>query len=131
MKKVSVVVIDDSPIIRKRIRDMLDESKAVKQLFTADNFSKGLALINLHSPEVVLLDINLPDGRGLKNLYDLRRSKPSIKIIIITNQEYEKYRQVSMQLGAYCYLDKSYDFDKLPSVLEQIGRAHGSFFSAQ
>lgn len=130
MKKVSVVVIDDSPIITKRIKDMLDESKAVKQLFTADNFSKGLALINHHNPEVVLLDINLPDGAGLKNLYELRRTKPSIKIIIITNQESEKYEQVSMHLGAYCYLDKSYDFHKLPSVLDQISKAHGSFFSA-
>jgi DNA-binding NarL/FixJ family response regulator len=130
MKKLSIVVIDDSPIISKRIKDMLDESKAVKQLFMADNFSKGLALIDKHNPEVVLLDINLPDGRGLKNLYDLRITRPATKVIIITNQEYEKYEQVSMQLGAYCYLDKSYDFHKLPSVIEQICRAYGSFFSA-
>jgi DNA-binding NarL/FixJ family response regulator len=130
MKKLFIVAIDDSPIIMKRIKDMLNESKAVKQLLTATNFEKGVSLINNHNPEVVLLDINLPDGRGLRNLYELRRLKPAIKIIIITNQEYEKYEQVSLQLGAYCYLDKSYDFHKLPSVIEQIAKAHGSFFSA-
>src|SRR5688500_18064514 len=110
MKKLSVVVIDDSPIIMKRIKDMLNESKAVRQLLTANNFEQGVALINHNSPDVVLLDINLPDGRGLRNLYELRRTKPAIKIIIITNQESEKYEQVSLQLGAYCYIDKSYDF---------------------
>ena len=130
MKKLSIVVIDDSPIIRKRIKDMLDESKTVKHLFMAEDFSKGVALIDKHNPEVVLLDINLPDGRGLKNLYELKRTSPETKVIIITNQEHEKYEQVSMQLGAYCYLDKSYDFHKLPSVIEQISRAHGSYFSA-
>lgn len=130
MKKLSVVVIDDSPIIMKRIKDMLNESKAVRQLLTANNFEQGVALINHNNPDVVLLDINLPDGRGLRNLYELRRTKPAIKIIIITNQEYEKYEQVSLQLGAYCYIDKSYDFHKLPSVIEQISKAHGSFFSA-
>lgn len=109
---------------------MLEESKAVKNLFMAESFTKGMGLINANNPEVVLLDINLPDGAGLKNLYELRRIKPAIKVVIITNQEYEKYQEVSLQLGAYCYLDKSYDFHKLPSVIEQISRSHGSFFSA-
>lgn len=104
---------------------MLDDSKAVKQLFSADSFEKGVVLIDKHNPEVVLLDINLPDARGLKNLYELRRTKPAIKVIVITNQEYEKYEQVSMNLGAYCYLDKSYDFYKLPAVIEEISNTNG------
>jgi DNA-binding NarL/FixJ family response regulator len=130
MKNLSVLVIDDSPIIRKRIKDIIGESKSIKQLLFAGNYPEGRSLIDLNNPEVILLDINLPDGKGLNNLYELRKAYPTIKIIIITNQEYEKYEQVSMRLGAYCYIDKSYDFDKIPSVIDQISRTHASFLSS-
>jgi DNA-binding NtrC family response regulator len=126
MKKISVLVMEDSPIIKKRIKDILNDTKVVRQLFFAEGLPEGVAIIDRHAPEVVFLDINLPDGNGLKNLYDIRQKYPAIKVIIITNQEYEKYKQVSMHLGAYCYLDKSYDFDKISSVIQEISRAHAS-----
>jgi DNA-binding NarL/FixJ family response regulator len=130
MKNISVLVIDDSPIIRKRIKDILGESRSIKQLLFAGNYPEGRSLIDLNDPDVVLLDINLPDGKGLNNLYELRKSYPALKVVIITNQEFEKYEEVSMRLGAYCYIDKSYDFHKIPSVIDQISRSHASFLSA-
>ena len=129
MKKISVLVMEDSPIIKKRIKDILNDTKVVRQLFFAEGLPEGFEIIDRHAPEVVFLDINLPDGNGLKNLYDFRQKYPAIKVIIITNQEYEKYKQVSMHLGAYCYLDKSYDFDKIAPVIQEISREHASAIS--
>jgi DNA-binding NarL/FixJ family response regulator len=129
MKKISVLVMEDSPIIKKRIKDILNDTKVVRQLFFAEGLPESVAIIDRYAPEVVFLDINLPDGNGLKNLYDIRQKYPAIKVVIITNQEYEKYKQVSMHLGAYCYLDKSYDFDKIATVIQEISRAHASAIS--
>ena len=120
MKKISILIIDDSPLIKARIEDLLDDIGVIKQQWIARTFAEGLSLIDIYLPDVILLDINLPDGNGLKNLHYLKQTYPQIKIIIITNQDNEKYAEQSMDLGAHCFLDKSYDFHKLPSILTDL-----------
>ena len=125
MKKISLLIIDDSPLIKARIEDLLDDIVVIKQQLMARSFAEGLFLVDIYRPEVILLDINLPDGNGLKNLYFLKQKYPAIKIIIITNQDNEKYSQQSLDFGAYCFLDKSYDFQKLPSIINDICSGDG------
>ena len=125
MKKISLLIIDDSPLIKARIEDLLDDIVVIKQQLIARSFAEGLFLVDIYRPEVILLDINLPDGNGLKNLYFLKQKYPTIKIIIITNQDNEKYSQQSLDFGAHCFLDKSYDFQKLPSIINDICSGDG------
>jgi len=127
MKKISLLIIDDSPLIKARIKDLLDDIGVIKQQLIARTFTEGLSLIDIYLPDVILLDINLPDGNGLKNLHYLKQTYPAIKIIIITNQDNEKYAQQSLDFGAHCFLDKSYDFHKLPSIIINISSGDDEF----
>jgi len=127
MKKISILIIDDSPLIKARIEDLLDDIGVIKQQLTARTFAEGLSLIDIYLPDVILLDINLPDGNGLKNLHYLRQTYPAIKIIVITNQDNEKYARKSLDFGAHCFLDKSYDFHKIPSIIIDISSEDDRF----
>ena len=129
MKKISLLIIDDSPLIKARIKDLLDDIGVIKQQLIARTFAEGLSLIDIYLPDVILLDINLPDGNGLKNLHYLKQTYPAIKIIIITNQDNEKYAEQSIDFGAYCFLDKSYDFHKLPSIIIDISGEDDEFLA--
>jgi len=130
MKKITLLVIDDSLLVQARIKDLLDDIGVIKQQLIARTFAEGLSLIDIYLPDVVLLDVNLPDSKGLKNLHYLRQNYPTIKIIIITNQDNEKYAEQSMDLGAYCFLDKSYDFHKLPAIISGISREDDTFLAS-
>ena len=130
MKKITLLVIDDSLLVQARIKDLLDDIGTIKQQLIARTFAEGLSLIDIYLPDVVLLDVNLPDSKGLRNLHYLRQHYPTIKIIIITNQDNEKYAEQSMDLGAHCFLDKSYDFHKLPSIISDISREDDTFLAS-
>jgi len=130
MKKITLLVIDDSSLVQARIKDLLDDIGVIKQQLIARTFAEGLSLIDIYLPDVVLLDVNLPDSKGLKNLHYLRQHYPKIKIIIITNQDNEKYAEQSMELGAHCFLDKSYDFDKLPAIIIEICKEDDTFLAS-
>jgi len=50
----------------------------------------------------------------------IKRQKPSVRVIVLTNYPYPQYRKRCMELGAEFFLDKSTEFDRLPAVLQQI-----------
>ena len=116
--KFKVLIIDDE----KSIRDIFSLLLAEKGYGTesASNGEQGLALARRSAPDVVLLDMNLPDMPGLDVLAGLRRDAPACRIIIITAFGTIKNAVEATKLGAYAYLEKPVDNDEL---LLLIGRA--------
>jgi DNA-binding NtrC family response regulator len=116
--KFKVLIIDDE----KAIRDIFSLLLAEKGYETecAPNGEQGLALARRSAPDVVLLDMNLPDIPGLDVLTGLRRDAPACRIIIITAFGTIRNAVEATMLGAYAYLEKPVENDEL---LLLIGRA--------
>ena len=125
MKKISILIIESSAIVRTRLKSLLEVNRQIGHIFQASGFSDGIDYMETYNPQVVVLDVNLPDGKGLKNLYELKQSYPDTKIIVFTNKGHEMYAEASLDLGANYFLDKSYDFQKLPAVLDLISNNSG------
>ena len=116
--KFKVLIIDDE----KSIRDIFSLLLAEKGYGTesAATGEQGLALARRSAPDVVLLDMNLPDIPGLDVLAGLRRDAPACRIIIITAFGTIRNAVEATKLGAYAYLEKPVDNEELQLL---IGRA--------
>src|SRR5450755_4421728 len=112
-----ILLIEDSEMIGARILRLLSKIPSVELLGQARTAKEGLQLCKDRDPNLVFLDINLPDESGIMVLKKLKNLQPEIQIIMLTNSSHEFYRDKCAELGAEFFLDKTRDF---PQILELI-----------
>ena len=112
----SVLVVDDEVGARESLRMVL---KNDYEVFVAKDAEEAFLRINKHSPDVILLDIILPDMDGLKILEKVRQKDPEAIVIMITATKTVKTAVEAMKLGAYDYITKPFDVDELRLVVSR------------
>ncbi|MCK9296701.1 MAG: response regulator [Desulfobulbaceae bacterium] len=80
---------------------------------------QALDLINDDRPDVMVLDLKMPGIDGIEVLRQTRKTHPNIKVIILTGHGTEEDRQICMELGAFAYLQKPTDIEKLSATIYQ------------
>jgi len=106
----SILIVDDEVGARESLRMVL---KSDYEVFLARNAEEAFLRLKEHSPEVILLDIILPDLDGLKVLEEIKRKDPDGIVIMITATKTVKTAVEAMRLGAYDYVTKPFDIDEL------------------
>lgn len=89
----------------------------------AFDLKEAKQLIVEHRPDVVLLDIILKDESGIELLEFIKLNHPTIDVIILSNHSELFYKNKCKELGAKYFLDKSYEFDKLPQLLSKLNQS--------
>jgi len=109
--KAGILIIDDDSNLRKTLSDIL----GVKgyETMTAKNGAEGLELLKQCAVDVVLLDLGLPDISGIEVLDAVKASCPSTETIILTGSATLDTAIEATNRGAFSYLQKPYDIDKL------------------
>lgn len=92
-------VADDSELLRSHLIDMLSEIEEIEIVGQAGNAGEAIASIRDLSPDVVILDIRMPDGNGIDVLESMRKENISSKVIIFTNYPHIQYRKKCMDAG--------------------------------
>ncbi len=112
----SVLIVDDEVGTRESLRMIL---KNDYEVFLAKNAEEALIQFKEHSPDVILLDIILPDLDGLKVLEKVKQKEPEAIVIMITATRTVKTAVEAMKLGAYDYITKPFDMDELCLVISR------------
>ena len=112
----SVLIIDDEVGTRESIKMIL---KHDYEVFLAKDAEEAFLQIKEHSPDVILLDIILPDIDGLKVLEKIKGSDPDVIVIMITATKTVKTAVEAMKLGAYDYVTKPFDIDELRLIINR------------
>src|SRR6185503_18638934 len=99
-RTLKVVLVDDSALVRQRVRELLSAVKDVEVVGQAANAAEGLRLIRKLRPDVVVLDIELPGPSGISILEALRRYEPSPIVIMLTNYDHRQLRRACVEAGA-------------------------------
>jgi len=115
----TVFLVEDSSLIRERLVQMLEAMPAVKVLGHAETPADAIEQINLTRPDVVILDIKLKGGSGIKVLRDVKRHMPAIVVVMLTNYATPQFRSECMQAGADYFLDKTNEFQNIATILEK------------
>jgi DNA-binding NarL/FixJ family response regulator len=112
----SLFIVDDSPLIIERLFSMLEGLLPPEQIGYAGSYGEALSLIDPNPPDILLLDVHLPDRSGVELLRVVRKRYPAI----ISNQSDESYRTVCTTLGALRFLDKSTEFEAIPELISSL-----------
>jgi DNA-binding NarL/FixJ family response regulator len=127
-RPVNALIVDDEAHVRVLLVTLLKQL-GVKTTWEASDGTAGIAQAALHNPEVVLLDINLPEISGLDVLSRLKADHPNIPVIIVSAQTTVRTVNRANELGAagfvVKYAAKSEVAQMLSDVLDKIGGVAG------
>lgn len=115
-----VFLADDSDLIRTRVAMLLGENamEVVGEGATPQACIDGILASH---PEVVVLDVQLEGGTGLQVLRAVRQAAPDIAFVVFSNNAATAYRKRYLGEGAASFLDKSSDFEQLPTAVADAG----------
>ena len=125
MDTLTVVLADDNPDVLSDLREALREFDIVS---TADNGEGALSAVNFHAPDVLVVDISLPDMNGLKVAARLREAHSRTKIIFLTVHEDPEYISAGFAAGASGYVFKGRLASDLAHAIRDV-IAGGTFLS--
>lgn len=112
-----VLIVDDSEQIRQRIVALLAESGQIRIVGQAGNSLEALDALQRLKPDTVILDIRLPGASGIELLKEIKASYPQMKVIMLTNFDFDLYRRQCRQLGADHFLNKTLEFEKIVDAI--------------
>jgi DNA-binding NarL/FixJ family response regulator len=105
-----VLIADDFAPIRRRLADMLADEQRVEVVGESASVAGTLAAIRRLEPDVVILDLVMPDGNGLEVLQATFDEKPRPWFIVLTNSSEEEYRSVAARYQVHAFFDKAREF---------------------
>jgi DNA-binding NarL/FixJ family response regulator len=115
-----VLLVEDSPLIAERMRDLLETEAGAEVICVADDELGAIRAAREQQADVMILDLQLRRGTGFNVLRALGKARPTT--IIMTNYALPQYRARAKELGVEYFLDKSADFDRLIGILADIDR---------
>ena len=115
--KYSILVIDDEESIRRLLAKEL--ASANREIHTAVDGAEAMALVRNHWFDVVIMDLWLPDVSDLDLLIKIRESIPHIEVIMITGHGDVDIAVEAMKLGAYDFIRKPFNLDRLDLIVEK------------
>lgn len=114
---MKVVLVDDSAVVRDRLKVMLADLPGVELV------GEAAGVIQAQSPDVVILDIQMPDGNGIDVLRVIKRLQLAPVVIMLTNYPTPHNRSAALDAGAEYFLDKFDDLERLAEVLKALSLA--------
>jgi DNA-binding NarL/FixJ family response regulator len=112
-----IFVVEDAPAVRTRLIAILGTVPGVEVVGEAGSVRAAIDGVLATAADALLLDLQLTDGNGLDVLAAVKRQRPAIHVIVLSNFATTQYRQASLAAGADVFLDKSQEFGRVPEIL--------------
>lgn len=120
MKSIRVLIADDHALVRAGIRALVERIKGVVVVAEAGKGSEALQLLDQFQPNLVLLDITMPDGNGFDVLGHVAKKFPAIRVIVLTVHEAGEYAIRALREGATGFLPKSAASTELEQAIQTV-----------
>jgi DNA-binding NarL/FixJ family response regulator len=106
MKPYRIIIADDHSLIRQGIKGIISKDSSLQIIAEASNGAELLDLLRQHSPEMVIVDITMPQMNGIEAMSNMRESFPGIAILVLTMHSGSQYFCQAIAAGAHGYLMK-------------------------
>ncbi|RFU63956.1 response regulator [Peribacillus glennii] len=118
--KTSITIIDDHQLFREGVKRILDFEPSFEVVAEGDDGSEAMDIVEEHNPDVVIMDINMPNINGVEATKMLVDRYPDTKVIILSIHDDENYVQHALKTGASGYLLKEMDADALIEAVKVV-----------
>lgn len=122
MQRIQVLVVDDHPLYRRGILWSLEEESDIAVAGEAANGHEAIEKADSLSPDVVILDINLPEVNGIEVARILKRRNPRVGIVVVTMHEDDEQLFNAIRVGAAAYCTKDVDASHITNIVRRVAR---------
>jgi len=119
---IRVVLADDHAVVRRGIREFLEQEGDIVVVAEAADGQEAVALVAEHQPDVAVLDIRMPGVGGIEALQRIRLAHPQVKVLVLTAYDDEPYVFAVLQAGASGYILKNADSATLTGAVRTVYR---------
>ena len=119
---IRVVIADDHAVVRRGLREVLEAEAGFEIVAEAGDLTGARRYVLGHRPDVLVLDLNLPEGLSLKEIPSLRRDFPDTQIVVLTMQNEPAYARESLSAGALGYVLKEAAEEELVEAVRRAAR---------
>src|SRR5258708_6771976 len=124
LDSINGLIVDDHPIIREGLRKLLETEPDIVIMAEAATGQSALETARHLQPDVVLLDINLPDVNGIEVTSKLKAERSHVAVVLLTAYDDQEQVLHAMRAGASAYCPKEIEPEKLIAVIRQVARGN-------
>jgi DNA-binding NarL/FixJ family response regulator len=122
MEKIKVVIADDHLVVREGLMVMLQSTGEIEIVGQAANGREAIRLAEELVPDVVLIDIQMPEVGGIEAIRQIKERMPTTQIVVLSTFDQDEYIYESVQAGAKGYVLKDCGLDELLNVIRAAAR---------
>jgi DNA-binding NarL/FixJ family response regulator len=119
-EQISILIVDDHPVVRQGLRAMFSSEPDIVVMGMAASAREAFAQVQRRQPDVVLMDLRMPEMEGTNAIVELRRIAPGIRILVLTNYGSDVYIVRATQAGAMGYLLKNTPQEEIVKAVRMI-----------
>lgn len=119
-QSIKVLIVDDHPVVRFGLRTMFESESNIVVTGMAGSAKEAFAEVERDPPDVVLMDLRMPEMQGTDAIAELRRLHPDVRILVLTNYEGDEYIMRALQAGAMGYLLKNTPQEEIVRGVEMV-----------
>ena len=120
LEQINIMIVDDHPVVRQGLRAMLSSEPDIRVQGMAASAREAISLIEREQPDVVLMDLRMPEMEGIEAIKKLRCISPNIKILVLTNYGSDEYIVRATQAGAMGYLLKNTPQEEIVNAVRVV-----------
>ncbi len=120
MEKINVVIADDHSLIREGLKQLLEFDGTIKIVGEASNGIECLEKMNVYNPDVLLLDINMPEMNGIEVLKKMKDDNSQVKVLILTVHNEMDYLMKAVDIGVDGYILKDSESAELKKAIRAV-----------
>jgi DNA-binding NarL/FixJ family response regulator len=129
-RPLRLLVVDDHEVVRQGLVSLLDRRDGFEVVAQAGTVAESIATASRFEPDVVIMDVRLPDGSGIEACREIRAARPETRVVMLTSYPDEEAVLSAIIAGASGYLLKQIRGRELVSALEAVGRGESLLDSA-
>jgi len=117
MSKIKIIIADDHAVLRSGLKMMLNSQTDMEVVAEASKDTETVQLCQKYKPDIVLLDITMPDHGGIRIIPEIKRKSPESRILVLTMHDDDSYLKDVLKVGGNGYiLKKAADIDLLAAI---------------
>jgi two-component system, NarL family, response regulator DevR len=129
-RSLRLLVVDDHEVVRQGLVALLDRRSGFEVVAQAGSVAESITMAARHEPDLVIMDVRLPDGSGIEACREIRAARPETRVVMLTSYPDDEAVLSAIIAGASGYLLKQIRGRDLVSALEAVGRGESLLDSA-